>query len=251
MGPQRSGHRGLPRPSRELTGVGKRQRAEADDEQAGGLEEVSARRHAGHHLRRALDRGLNAVIRHAAAQGAGHPLADLRVGRVGVLVEQHLGGQDLAVLAEAALRHLLVDPRLLDRMQHAVFREPLERGDLGALHRRHRPDARAHRFALDDDRARAALAEPASESRPLQAEIVAQDVEQRSRRLDVHGVRLPVHLQREIAHRPQISICADRLTPKTGTDSDKLGAGLAPAWHRGRCADRLASHHPITARSLA
>ena len=54
--------------------------------------------------------------------------------------------------------------------------------------------------AVDDHRAGAALAEPAAEPRALQAEIVAQDVEQRRRRIDVHGVRRAVHLQRDAAH---------------------------------------------------
>ena len=68
------------------------------------------------------------------------------------------------------------------------LRQPFERGDL-ALHRGARRDARAHRRAVDDHRARAALAQPAAEPRALQAEIVAQDVEQRRRRIDVQGVR--------------------------------------------------------------
>ena len=121
----------------------------------------------------------------------GHALPDLRVGRVRVAIEQRLRGQDLPVLAEAALRHLLVDPGLLHRVQLAVLRQPFERGDLGALHRGHRPDARPHRLALDEHRAGAALAEAAAEARALQAEVVAQDVEQRRRRVDVHGCALP------------------------------------------------------------
>ena len=80
---------------------------------------------------------LNAVVRHAPAQRPVHGLADLRVRRLRVFVEQRLGGHDLPVLAEAALRHLLVDPGLLQRMQLAVLGQPFERGDL-ALHGRRR-----------------------------------------------------------------------------------------------------------------
>ena len=43
-------------------------------------------------------------------------LPDLRVAGVRVLIEEGLGGQDDAVQAEAALRRLLVDERLLDRV---------------------------------------------------------------------------------------------------------------------------------------
>ena len=54
--------------------------------------------------------------------------------------------------------------------------------------------------AVDDHRARPALAESAAKPRTLQAEIVAQDIEQRSRRVDIHGVRAAVHLQCDVAH---------------------------------------------------
>ena len=47
--------------------------------------------------------------------------------------------------------------------------------------RRH---ARAHRLAVDQHRAGAALREPAAELRAVQLEVVAQDVEQRGVRLD-------------------------------------------------------------------
>ena len=88
-----------------------------------------------HRRRRALDGGLNAVIRHAAAQRPGHPLADLRIGRIRILVQQRLGRHDLPVLAEAALRDLLVNPGLLQGVQRAVLGQSFERGDL-ALHGR-------------------------------------------------------------------------------------------------------------------
>src|SRR5262245_27904990 len=116
-----------------------------------------------------------------------------------ISIEQRLRRQDLAVLAEAALRHLLLDPRPLKRMQGAVLREPLERGDL-ALHRRCGRHARSDRGAADDDRAGAALAQSAAEFRTLEAEVVAQSVQQRRQRLDVHGARDAVHLQGDRAH---------------------------------------------------
>ena len=82
--------------------------------------------------RHALDRRLNSVIGHAAAQRAFHPLADLGVRRVRIPVEQRFRGHDLAVLAIAALRHLLIDPGLLQRIELAVVRKTFERGDLAA-----------------------------------------------------------------------------------------------------------------------
>jgi hypothetical protein len=57
--------------------------------------------------------------------------------------------------------------------------ESFERDDLGAGHRRNRHHAAAQRLAVVVDGARAALREPASEVKPVQAELVAQRVQQR------------------------------------------------------------------------
>jgi hypothetical protein len=119
---------------------------------------------------------VDAVIGHAAAQRTLHALPDLRVGWTRVLVQERLRSEDLPVLAESALRHLLVDPCLLNRMELTVLREPLERRDLGAGDRRHRAHTRADGFTFDQHRARAALAEAASEPRAHEAEIIAQHV---------------------------------------------------------------------------
>src|SRR5690606_17315300 len=117
--------------------------------------------------RRTLDRRLYSVVGHAPAQHAFHSLADFGIGRVRIPVEQRLRGHDLAVLAVAALRHLLVDPRLLQGMQRAVLRQPFERRDLTA-HLARGQAARAHRDAVDDDRAGAALGEAAAETRAFE-----------------------------------------------------------------------------------
>src|SRR5206468_334590 len=132
-----------------------------------------------------------------------------------VLVEQRLGRHDLAVLAEAALGDLLVDPRLLERVELAVFGEPFKRGDFTPDVRRRR-DARPDGGAVDDDRAGTALAESAPEPWALQAEVVAKDVEQRRRGFHVHGVRAAVYPQGDIAHRLSflMSACI-RIIPPT------------------------------------
>ena len=128
-----------------------------------------------HHLRGAFDRQLDAVVRHAATEIAVHLVADLRVGRIRIAIEQRLRRHHLAALAESARGNLLVDPRLLDRMEPAVLREPFESRDRAA-HGRHRRHARSNGDAVDDDRARAALAETTAEMRTVESEIVAQHV---------------------------------------------------------------------------
>ena len=84
------------------------------------MRRVVSRRRAGDESRRALDGRLHAVVRHAPAQHAGHARADLGVGRRRIAREQRLRGHDLTVLAEPALRHLLVDPGLLNGIEPAV-----------------------------------------------------------------------------------------------------------------------------------
>src|SRR5262249_44828897 len=84
-------------------------------------------------------------------------------------------------------------------MKPSIFRNAFERGDL-ASDTRGRSDARPCRHSIDDHCACSALTESATKSRTLKSKIVAQDVEQRSRRIDVQGVRFTVHLQCDVAH---------------------------------------------------
>src|ERR1700677_1901584 len=79
---------------------------------------------------RTTDRCLDSIKGHASAQRTIHGLADLGIRRVWVPVEQRLRRHDLTILTIATLRGLLLDPRLLQRMQFPVFREALERRHL-------------------------------------------------------------------------------------------------------------------------
>ena len=73
---------------------------------------------------------------------------------------------------------------------------------------RHRPHARAHGFAADEHRAGAALAKPAAEARTGEIEIVAKDVEQRRRRLDLDRVPLAVDEQVHRSHGCDYTKCS-------------------------------------------
>src|SRR6266513_175734 len=128
--------------------------------------------------RRALDRGDDLVVGAAAAEVARHVLHDLLARRGLRLREQCRSGHDLARLAVAALRNLLGDPRLLQRMI-ALGRQALDGGDFLALHRRDRRYARARRHAVDVHRACAALRDAAAELRAGEPELVADDPQQR------------------------------------------------------------------------
>ena len=77
----------------------------------------------------------DAVVGAAAAEIAGERLAHVGFGRLRLAVEQLLGRHDHAVDAVAALRRLLVDEGLLQRVRLLERAEPLERGDLGVAER--------------------------------------------------------------------------------------------------------------------
>src|SRR5216684_5688542 len=128
--------------------------------------------------RRALDRGDDLVVGAAAAEVARHVLHDLLSRRAFRPGKQRRRGHDLARLAVAALRHLLGDPRFLQRMI-AVGRQPFDGGDSLSLNRRYRSDARSCRHAVDVHRACAALRHAAAELGSGETELVADDPQQR------------------------------------------------------------------------
>src|SRR5436853_254197 len=108
-------------------------------------------------------------MRSAPALDARHRLADFRVGRLWIRLQKRGGGHDPAREAVAALRHLLFDVRLLERMRALSRAEAGERGHAfpgGGFDRR---NARAYRRAIEVDRARAALRFAAAELRVIEA----------------------------------------------------------------------------------
>src|SRR5439155_20727665 len=59
-------------------------------------------------------------------------------------------------------------------------------------------------------------------------EIVAEDEQQRRRRIDVHGVRRPVHLQQNLAHQR-----SSRSTPQKSASANAVSAvpeGISTYW---------------------
>src|SRR3954447_8736882 len=148
-----------------------------------------------HHRRRALDRAQDAHMRAAAAFEAGERVLDLGIVRLLVLVEQRRRRHDPAVDAIAALRHLLLDIGLLDRMRLLRRAEAGQRHHLAVAHRRHRRDAGAHRLPVDMHGAGAALREAAARVRIVEPEIAAQRVEQRHVGIGVDRLNLAVHVE--------------------------------------------------------
>src|SRR3979490_1307774 len=149
------------------------------------------------YLRRAVHGAADRAVG-AAAADVGEDLVDVSVAWPRVGREQRRRGHDEAGLAVAALGHLLLDPRLLHRVQ-AALPQPFDGHHVlaGGIVGRHR--ARTHRHAVDMHRAGAALRHAAAEFRSDDVEVLAQDPEQRLLRLDIHVAHLAVDGER--AHR--------------------------------------------------
>ena len=116
--------------------------------------------------------------------------------------------------------------------------KPFECGDF-AFHGRDRRDAGADRRAVDDDRAGAALAESAAKARALQAEVVAEDVEQRRGR-----ARCPVWNGRSPSVRSCSSV-ATMVAPRGGAADSSIQAG---AWSLAFSSPRTERSTPPPAR---
>ena len=167
-------------------------------------------------------------IRPAAAEMPVHRRADLVLGRV-LRRREQIGGLDHhPVLAVTAMRHLHVDPRLLQRMQRRRSsgraalrrpqrRQPFERRDALPAHRRHRRDARADLLAVQQHRAGTTLRKAATEARAMQVELVVQDVQERCVEARAHAVREPVHLDLDAARHSVPPSCWRR-SQRAGTE---------------------------------
>ena len=87
--------------------------------------------------------------------------------------------------AVAALERVLLVERLLHRMQLVALRETLDRRHLAAVRLHGEHGARLDRLAVEEHGAGAARGGVAADVRPLQAELLAQEVGEQLPRLDV------------------------------------------------------------------
>src|SRR5262249_11318779 len=121
------------------------------------------------------------------------------------------------VLAIAAVRHLHVDPGLLQGMQsrssrrgtalrRVESRKALEGRDVLPAHRRDRGHTRPDLLAVQQHRAGATLRKAASEPRAVQVELVVQDVQERRIKAGRHAVREPVHLDLDAVRHPPSNV---------------------------------------------
>src|SRR5579884_564549 len=133
----------------------------------------------------------------AATEVAGDAEPDLRLGRVGVLVQQRLGGHDHPGRAEAALQPVLLPEALLQGMKLAVLLQPLDGQQLAAIGLDCQQRAGLDVLAVQNDRAGATVRGVTADVRPGQPERLADEVDQQQPRLDLGSARLAVDGDRD------------------------------------------------------
>ena len=157
-----------------------------------------ARLLAPHHRRPLDDRQHDVVIAGAAAEIAFEILADLALGRIGVVLHQIERAHDHAGRAEPALQGMIVAERLLHRMQGVAVRDGLDGQHRAAFGLHRQQGASLDGLAVDMDDAGAALAGVAADMRAGQTELLAQQLHQQGAAFDRRRNRLAVHGE---AHR--------------------------------------------------
>jgi len=151
-----------------------------------------------------MDCAPDSRIRPAAANVAGKRLVDVLVGWIGNLFEQHGCAHNLSRLAIPALRYVYLKPGALQGMAQ-VGRESLDSGDFFSRSPRHRSHTRAHRLAINMDRARSALSHTTAVLGPGQFQVFAQDPEQRSRRINIHVYAAFIYAERNHLGEPPLA----------------------------------------------
>src|SRR5258708_33302878 len=101
---------------------------------------------------------------------------------MGMLVEKSLGRHHKARRAKTALLRVIVDKRLLNRMEGALRCKALNRGDLATLSVNRKHGTRIHGLTVHHDRTSATRATIANPLRASRLELIEQSVQLRDSR---------------------------------------------------------------------
>src|SRR5581483_1179278 len=185
------------------------------------------------------------VVARAAAQVAHHPVLDLVLGWVGILLEERVGGHVLARRADAALEAAVFQEALLNGRQLPILCEALDGADLGAIGQGREHEARADHLSVNQHRAGATDPDAATQLGAREAELVANSVDQEPVVRHVHLSGLAVHSDAYVRrHRillrgqrgPVARVAGGNGSPAPGRDQGEAVAGSSPllrAWGRG------------------
>jgi hypothetical protein len=119
---------------------------------------------------------------------------------------------------------MVLGERLLNRMQRPAIREPLDRRHLDALEPHRKQRATLERATADQNGTRAALARIATDLRPRQPQIVAENMNEQRPRLHVEPRLLAVHTQ----PNPDQPDAVDHPTHLPPSATVYVGAGIRP-----------------------
>ena len=160
------------------------------------------------------------AVARAAAEDAAEPVHHLLLGGRRRDPQERRGRDQHARRADAALRGAVRQERRLQSAALAARVQSLERLHAPAREASHRRHARAHRLAVEQDRARAAVARVASHLGRREPEVVAQHVAQPPCR-PVRPHRRSVHVERDRAHPSPPQLWSAR---RTSTAAARAGS---------------------------
>src|SRR5262245_3092140 len=132
---------------------------------------------------RPFDRLDDVHIARAATDVALDRLANFRLARARVGIEEVLRGHQHPGRAVAALEGVRVAECLLERVELSVLREPFDRVDRGAVGLDREHHAALDRIAVVEDGAGAAIPRVAADVRAGQLEVVADEMDEEPSRL--------------------------------------------------------------------
>ena len=132
-----------------------------------------------------MNRGADARVGGAAAKIAGHRRVNVGICRFGFVGQQCRGAHELARLAVAALRHVHIAPRLLQRRQLPVLGQALDGRDLRRAHIGYLRLAGTLGLPINVHRARAAHSDAAAILRADHFQTVAQHPQEWRIRFDI------------------------------------------------------------------
>src|SRR5262249_30477254 len=163
----------------------------------------------------------NAIVRSAPANVAVKRLGDFGARWSRISVEQCLRSVHDADKTISALACLLFEERLLQRVRSLRRSQPFNRRNRLAGDTPNRLGARLFRLPLDQHHATTALLEAAAEPCPHQAQVIAQDVQQRGLFIDMNADRACIDGKADLDwHRKTIEYS----TP--GCNADKAQSSL-------------------------
>ncbi len=146
-----------------------------------------------------FDRRLDADVGATAADVTRHSPFDFFVAGIRAVFQQGGGVHNLASLAVAALGDVVFDPGFLHGVV-AVFGETFDGGDGLFADLRNGQHARAHGYAVEVDRAGAALVDAAAVLGTDEVDVVPQHPEQGRIGIDVHLLFFTVDVEIEGCH---------------------------------------------------